>query len=153
MSRSRKKAAVGAAACVFVGGWEGVQTVAYPDPATRGHPWTICYGETSGVKKGDRRSIEECRAGLAKGLDHYGDQMERCLAVPISDDQWIAFVSFSWNLGPGRFCSKIAPLVNTGRMKDACDKLLDYDRAAGIRMRGLTRRREAEHELCMRGLA
>lgn len=150
MSKIKKNAAFGAAACAMVAGWEGVQTHAYPDPATRGHPWTICFGETAGVKKGDFRSMAECKAGLAKELDVYADKVDACTKVEITDSQRIAFYSFSWNLGPGRYCKSIAPLVNAGRMTEACDKILQFDTAAGIKMRGLTRRREAEAELCRR---
>lgn len=152
MSKVKKNVKFATAACLFVGAWEGVQTHAYPDPATRGHPWTICYGETSGVKKGDKRTMEECKTGLVKELDVYADKVDACTKAETTDEQKIAFYSFSWNLGPGRYCSKIAPLVNTGQMKEACDKLLQFNTAAGIPMRGLTRRRQAERELCMKGV-
>ncbi|PHM58412.1 lysozyme [Xenorhabdus hominickii] len=37
----------------FIQQWEGLKLKAYPDPATGGIPWTIGYGHTKGVKKGD----------------------------------------------------------------------------------------------------
>lgn len=153
MGRIKKSATMAAVACAFVGGWEGLQTVAYPDPATKGHPWTICYGETQGVKKGDRRTIEQCKEGLIKGLDGYGEKVERCLKVPVSDERYIALVSFAWNVGPAAACkSSVVHLINEGRTREGCDALLKWNKAAGIVFRGLTRRREAERELCLRGL-
>ncbi|MGO7998171.1 glycoside hydrolase family protein, partial [Rhizobium ruizarguesonis] len=36
-------------AVALVGSFEGLRQNAYPDPATQGKPWTICYGSTNGV--------------------------------------------------------------------------------------------------------
>jgi lysozyme len=154
MSRLRKQlAGVMVAGCAFVGGWEGVQTVAYPDPATRGHPWTICYGETQGVKRGDRRTIEECKAGLIKGLGAYADAIDRCVTATVTDERLIALVSFTWNVGPAAACrSSVVRLINAGHTREGCEALMKWNRAAGVVFRGLTRRRAAERELCLRGL-
>ncbi|NBJ13188.1 lysozyme [Microvirga arsenatis] len=149
----RRSAAAVALCMTFTGGWEGVQTFAYPDPATKGHPWTICYGETEGVKKGDRRTIEECKEGLRKGIEErYGAAVDACTKVAITDRQWVAFTSFAWNLGTGRYCKSIAPLVNAGNIRAACDKLMEFVYANKIKFRGLVRRRAAERELCMADL-
>jgi lysozyme len=152
MSRIKKSAAVAAVACAVTGGFEGVRQNAYPDPATRGNPWTICYGETQGVQRGDHRSIEECKVGLAKGLDGFGDKIDACLKVPVPDTRWIALVSFAWNVGPSAACkSTVVRLINAGQPQAGCDALLKWNRAAGIVFPGLTRRRVAERELCLKG--
>lgn len=153
MSRIKRSAQATALACAVIGGWEGLQTVAYPDPATKGPPWTICYGETEGVRKGDRRTVEQCKEGLRRNIEEkYGAAVDRCTTVQLPDRRWVAFTSFAWNLGPARYCKAIAPLVNAGRTREACDKLKLYDKAAGITFRGLTRRRQAEWDLCMADL-
>lgn len=153
MSRLRKSAAVGALACVFVGGFEGLRTSAYPDPATKGPPWTICYGETEGVQRGDRRTIDECKRGLAKGLDGYADAIERCVHAPLPDERLIALVSFAWNVGKSGACNSSAVrLINAGQTQAGCNALLKWNRAAGIVFPGLTRRRQAERDLCLKGL-
>lgn len=137
----------------LTGAWEGCQTFAYPDPATRGKPWTICYGETQGVQKNDRRTMAECKDGLRRGIEEeYGAAVDRCLTIAAPDRTWIAMTSWTWNLGTGRFCQSIAPVANAQGLKAACEKMRLYDRAAGIRMRGLTRRRSAEYELCVADL-
>lgn len=46
MNRLKKGTAIAAMAATLVGGFEGLRTVAYPDPATKGPPWTVCYGHT-----------------------------------------------------------------------------------------------------------
>ncbi|MGB8292882.1 MAG: hypothetical protein WCE42_34165, partial [Rhizobium ruizarguesonis] len=58
-------------AVALVASFEGLRQNAYPDPATQGKPWTICYGSTNGVKPGDRKTVEQCKALLALELQTY----------------------------------------------------------------------------------
>ena len=154
MSRLRKSGKVAVACAAFVGCWEGLQTVAYPDPATQGPPWTVCYGSTRGVKKGDRYSIEDCKRMLTMELPEYAEPVEQCLKVPVTDERLIALVSLSYNVGPAAVCKSTAVrLINEGRTREGCDAFLLWNRAAGVVWRGLTRRREAERELCLKGVA
>lgn len=152
VGRIAKHANIAVAAMTLVAFWEGCQLSAYPDPATKGEPWTICYGETAGVKKGDMRVLEQCKAGLKKGLNNYGDQVEAC-AKDLTDGAFIAFTSLAWNIGPTAFCkSSAARLWNAGKRKEACDAMLLWNMAAGVPMRGLTRRRTNEREWCLQGI-
>lgn len=152
MSRVKKSAACAALACSIVGGAEGLRQTAYPDPATRGNPWTICYGHTGGVKPHERDSIAQCKALLAADLDKEGDGIERCIRVQMTDERYVAVLSLAHNIGVGGVCrSSIVRLLNEGRTREACDAFLRYNRAAGFVMPGLTRRREAERKLCMAG--
>ena len=152
-SRMKKSAALAAACCTLVGGSEGLRTAAYPDPATRGHPWTVCYAETKGVKPDDRHTVAECKAMLAASLESYAVSMERCMILPMPDGTYAAFLSLSYNIGTGAFCkSSAARLWNVGEPRAACDAMLKWNRAAGIVFPGLTRRRQAERALCLEGL-
>lgn len=146
---------VGALAiCVgLVGGFEGLRQNAYPDPATRGAPWTICFGSTEGVKKGDHKSAEECRALLARELVEYDAGVSACVSGPVPDSTQAAFISLAYNIGTGAFCkSSVVRLWNAGDRRGACDAMLRFNRAAGVVFPGLTRRREAERALCLEGL-
>lgn len=150
---SRLKRNAGAAAlCVsLVGGFEGLRTIAYPDPATRGPPWTICFGATAGVKPGDRSTVEECKARLVYDLEEYAVAVERCVKVPLPDERFVALTSFFYNVGIGAGCkSSVVRLINAGETRAGCDYLLKFNRAAGVVFPGLTRRRQAERELCLR---
>lgn len=152
MSRMKKGAAVGALAVSLVGGFEGLRQTAYPDPATRGKPWTVCYGHTEGVKPGDRHTLDECKALLVKDLETYANGVEKCVRVPLSDERYVAYVSLAYNIGVGGFCkSSVARFANEGRARASCDAMLKFNRAAGVVFPGLTRRRQAERELCLRG--
>jgi lysozyme len=151
MSRVRKSATVAALAVGVVGGFEGLRQTAYPDPATKGHPWTICYGHTGpDVSPGVRKSLEECKALLVKDLDKHAEPLERCIKVPMSDSRYVAVLSLAVNIGSAGVCkSSIVRLLNAGEDKAACDAFLKFNRAAGFVMPGLTRRREAERRLCL----
>ncbi|EJC70026.1 hypothetical protein Rleg5DRAFT_5830 [Rhizobium leguminosarum bv. viciae WSM1455] len=70
-NRLQKGSAAAAMAVALVGSFEGLRQNAYPDPATREKPGTICYGSTNGVKPGDRKTVEQCSALLALELKAY----------------------------------------------------------------------------------
>ena len=146
--------AAAALLCSTIGGFEGLRQTAYPDPATRGEPWTVCYGHTGAdVTPGVRKSLAECKALLVADSNKEWATIQKCIHVPIGDSRAISFVSLAYNIGGGGFCrSSIVRDLNAGRDQQACDDLLKYDRAAGMVMPGLTRRRQAERRLCLENL-
>lgn len=147
-SRLAAGGAVVAATVAFVGGWEGLQTTAYRDVVG---VWTVCYGETEGVKKGDRYSVEQCRAMLVRRLEDYAGPVERCITRPMPDTTFIAFTSLAYNIGTGGFCgSSVARLYNEGRPREACEAMMRFNRAGGVVWRGLTNRRTQERALCLK---
>lgn len=152
MASKLKKSAGLAAVCVaLVGTFEGLRTKAYPDPATHGAPWTICYGETKGVKRGDVHTVAECKAMLVNSLEGYATSLERCTKQPMPDGAYAAFLSLSYNIGSGGFCkSSVARLWNAGDRRGACDALLRFNRAGGRVLAGLTRRRKDERAMCLK---
>jgi lysozyme len=154
-TRLQKGTTAAALAVSIVGGFEGLRLTAYPDPATRGAPWTICYGETRGVKKGDRDTKIGCDERLITGLAEFAAGVEKCVPslARVPDKRYVAHVSLAWNIGVGGYCkSSIARLQNAGHDRAACDFFLKYNRAAGIVFPGLTRRRQAERAMCLEGL-
>lgn len=153
MSRLKRNTVAAALAVGLVTSAEGVRQVAYPDPATKGEPWTVCMGHTGGVKPGDRYSLDECKAMLVRDLESYATGIERCVTAPLPDPRYVALVSFAYNIGVGGACkSSVVRLINAGETKAGCDALMRYNRAAGIVFPGLTRRRAKEREMCLEGL-
>lgn len=153
-SRLKQGTAAGALLVTVITGFEGVRLNAYPDPATKGPPWTICMGETQGVRPGMRKTLAECKAMLAVRLPNYTRPIAVCLKAPVTDKQFIALVSLGWNIGPGKVChSKKGPsvidLFNMGKVREACNAFLKYNKAAGITFPGLTSRRVKERALCL----
>lgn len=136
----------------FVGGWEGRELSAYRDIV--GVP-TICYGETRGVQMGDVATPAACDSMLAKGLSEFNAGINKCLVAPVPDKVRVAFVSLAYNIGVAGFCgSSVARRANDGRMVEACNAILMWDKAGRPLkpVRGLTLRRQAERELCLEGL-
>jgi lysozyme len=149
-NRLRNGSAAGAALVALLTTFEGVRLNAYPDPATKGPPWTICMGETQGVHKGMTKTLAECKADLARRVPDYARPIALCAKVPLPDKRYIALVSLAWNIGPGKVCSgSVMQKLNAGDVRGGCDAFLKYNRAAGIVFPGLTRRRVKERALCL----
>lgn len=152
-NRMKKGGAVAAMTVALVGGFEGLRQNAYPDPATQGPPWTVCYGETAGVKPGDHYSVAECKDMLVQSLQKYANGIDACVTVPLPDKRFVALVSFSYNVGVKAACnSSVVKNINAGNTRAGCDALLKWDKAAGVRFPGLTKRRTREREFCLDGL-
>ena len=154
MKRSRLKtgAAITALLVPLVGGFEGLRLYAYKDPV--GIP-TICFGETKGVRMGMTKTRSECEAMLLHSLRMHESGMRDCLKQPDSlpDETYGALVSFTYNVGVGAFCrSTLARKANAGDLVGACNQLPRWNKAGGIPLPGLTRRRAEERELCLRPL-
>lgn len=151
-SRLKKSGALMAGAVALVGAWEGVKTVAYKDIV--GIP-TICFGETRGVKMGDRYTMDECRAMLGDALVEFEANMRRCLKAPdsIPDKPYTALLSLSYNIGTGAFCgSTVARKANEGDLKGACNAIPAWNRAGGRVVKGLVNRRAEEQKICLEGV-
>lgn len=153
MARLKKGAAITAVAVALIGGFEGLRTSAYiPIP---GDVPTICFGETRGVKLGDKATVAECKTMLGNRLGEFETGMRRCLVAPdsVPDKPYVAFLSLSYNIGTGAFCkSTLVKKVNAGDIRGACNELPKWNRAGGIVWKGLTNRRAAERALCLEGV-
>lgn len=152
MSRLKRGTAIVAVVVTAVTGFEAVRLVAYRDPV--GIP-TICMGSIKGVRMGMTKTLAECQALLTEELVEHEIGMRACLKNPdtLTDGAYGAMVSFTYNVGTGAFCkSTAAKLINAGNIRAACDQLLRWDRAGGIRLPGLTKRRKAERAMCLEGL-
>jgi len=152
-NRLQKGSAAAAMAVALVGSFEGLRQHAYPDPATQGQPWTICYGSTNGVKPGDYKTVEQCKALLSLELQTYAKGIEQCVTAPLPDARFVALTSFAYNVGVGAACkSSVVRLINQGKTAEGCESLLKWNRAAGVVFPGLTRRRQKERQFCLEGL-
>jgi len=150
-SKTMKNPALAASVIAVIGGFEGVRQSAYPDPATRGAPWTICYGHTgTDVVKGRRESLSACKALLFADIDNEASRIETCLQRPMTDGQAIAFISLAHNIGAGGVCrSELAKDFRAGRIVEACNRLPSYNHVGPIVFPQLNARREKERELCL----
>ncbi|UWS81082.1 lysozyme [Phaeobacter sp. G2] len=134
----------------FIGQWEGLRTQAYRDVVG---VWTVCYGETKGVQRGDRYSKAECDAMLAREILAYEAALDRCLTHPVPVGMKIALVSWTYNVGAGAACrSTLVRRANAGDLTGACNELPRWNRAGGRVWAGLVNRRGAERAMCHQAL-
>ncbi|MBC6716904.1 lysozyme [Aurantimonas sp. DM33-3] len=134
--------------------WESLETTAYRDVVG---VWTICIGETKGVRPGMRFTADECKSKFATRIVEFEADMRRCLSAPdaIPGKTYAAFLLATYNIGGGNFCkSSMARRANAGDLRGACDALLMWNKGGQpLRViRGLTNRRQAERKLCLEGL-
>lgn len=144
--------AVGILAVGTVGAYEGLRTKAYRDVV--GVP-TICFGETRGVKMGDRATVDECKTLLGNRLVEFERGMSRCLVAPdkIPDVPYVQFLSLAYNVGEGAFCrSTLVKRLNRGDVRGACNELPKWNMAGGRVVKGLVTRRAQERKDCLKGL-
>lgn len=150
MATNKQRAAWAAIAVTCVSGFEGLRQYAYNDPV--GIP-TICFGETKGVQLGQYATVDECKGMLADSLEIANKSVDECVWVPLSDYRRAALVSFTYNAGGRNFCrSTLVKKLNAGDTVGACNELRKWTYAKGIQLPGLVKRREAEREMCLRGL-
>jgi lysozyme len=148
LSRIKKGGALAGIAVAVVGGYEGLRLVAYRDVV--GTP-TACFGETRGIRMGQKFTKAECDAMLLKGLDEFGDGIEKCVPSlrSVPEKRYVAHLSLAYNIGVGGYCkSSIARLQKAGDDLAACDRFLLYNKAGGRELAGLTKRRQNERAMC-----
>lgn len=110
---------------------------------------TVGFGTTEGVKPGDKINPERALMRLLGDATKFERAVQRCAPVPMFQHEFDAYVSLTYNIGEGAFCgSTLAKKLNAGDYAGACDEILRWNRAGGKVLRGLTKRREAEHKLC-----
>lgn len=137
-----------AAAFVGILGWEKFRPTTYSDVG--GVP-TIGFGETKGVKPGDTISVDNAVARALDSANEVGEAIKKCITVPVSQNEYDAFVSLAYNIGPGAFCnSTLVRLLNSGDYQGACAQILRWNRVNGTVVNGLVKRRQAEHDLCLK---
>jgi len=140
----------------FVAKWEGKRNKAYRDI---GGVWTVCYGETRGVRPGDTYTDAECHAMLQAGLLEYraglhGYFNNDTINLRLTPHRDAAYVSLAYNVGiRGAGKSTATRRLNAGDIAGGCQALGWWNKAGGRVVRGLVNRRAEETQLCMQGLA
>jgi lysozyme len=129
--------------------WEGTEYKPYKDIVG---VVTVCNGYTGpDIVPGKTYSKAECDYLLKKELTEHGMGVLKCTKVPLNQNQYDAYASFTYNVGVGAYCkSTLLRKLNSGDYTGACNELLRWNRAGGKEVRGLTRRREAERALCLK---
>lgn len=129
---------------------EGLEVEAYPDPGNRitGDPWTIGYGHTRNVRRGDTCDEAQATAWLREDLQAAEGAVRYLVDVPLSQGQFDALVSFVFNCGASAFGnSTLLRLLNGGDAAGASEQFKRWNRGADGPLPGLVVRRAAERDL------
>lgn len=127
--------------------FEGCKLTAYQDSVG---VWTIGYGWTQPVdgkpiRAGMTIKQETAERLLKTGLVSYESDVSRLVKVGLTQGQFDALVSFTYNLGTRSLStSTLLRKLNAGDYAGAADEFLRWNKAGGKVLNGLTRRREAE---------
>ncbi|HBE6752504.1 TPA: lysozyme [Escherichia coli] len=130
--------------------FEGCKLTAYQDSVG---VWTIGYGWTQPVdgkpiRAGMTIKQETAERLLKTGLVSYESDVSRLVKVGLTQGQFDALVSFTYNLGARSLSSStLLRKLNAGDYAGAADEFLRWNKAGGKVLNGLTRRREAERAL------
>lgn len=130
--------------------FEGCKLTAYQDSVG---VWTIGYGWTQPVdgkpiRAGMTIKQETAERLLKTGLISYESDVSRLVKVGLTQGQFDALVSFTYNLGARSLStSTLLRKLNAGDYAAAADEFLRWNKAGGKALNGLTRRREAERAL------
>lgn len=125
----------------------------------KGDKPTNGFGSTgSDIKLGDRTTPPQALARALNDVQRDERAIKACIFVPLAQHEYDAYVSMTYNVGAGAFCSStLVRKLNAGDYAGACDEILRwrffqgkdcslpmYERLCG----GLWARRQREHALC-----
>jgi lysozyme len=129
----------------FLKSQEGCRLLAYQDQAG---VWTIGYGCTEGVKPGDQITIDQAESLFKVQLAKYEIAVTEFTLIPITQNEFNALVSFTYNLGIKSFkSSTLLKYLNEGLRKGAADQFLVWCNIDGQHNQGLENRRIRERSL------
>lgn len=133
----------------FIKKEEGLVLNAYLCPA---NVWTIGYGHTNGVKKGDKITEEQAEDFLVNDLLYSERVVNKMVKVKLNQNQYDALVSFVFNVGSGSFInSTLLKKLNAGANNDEiCVELRRWVFSKGKKLPVLIARRQRECELYQR---
>ena len=107
--------------------------------------WTIGWGHTGSVKKGDIWTQGEADNILLNDLDKFEGYVNQYVKVPLTQNQFDALVSWTFNLGPGNLkSSTMLTKLNEKKYDEVPSQMKRWNKAGGKVLHGLERRRNAE---------
>jgi lysozyme len=123
--------------------FEGCRLSAYQDQVG---VWTIGYGHTGAdVTPGLTITQVEAEALLAKDVLAAARCVNTLVKLSLTQGEFDALVDFVFNLGSGNFLrSTLLTALNAGDLAKAAAQFECWDRAGGVIVAGLLRRRQAE---------
>lgn len=133
----------------FIAKQEGTANTVYKDVVNIS---TVCTGHVTTLPVGTYVSNTVCEDLLKQDTKIAGDAVKRLVKVPITQEQYDAMVSLTFNIGVGNFSkSTLLRRVNEKNCYSAANEFTRWNKAKGVVYKGLTRRREAERQMFLSG--
>lgn len=161
----RLAATIGIAAAALAGSlvshWESGGTPrleAYHGAADAPGVWTICDGDTLGVKPGDRETLQGCAVRVDKRLVSFvAPVLKAAPTLQGHPYQLAASISLAYNIGAGNFAgSTAARRFRAGDFRGGCEAFTLWVKANGKFVQGLQNRRTdatwGERTVCLTDL-
>lgn len=144
--------------------YEQCRLESYPDPASplavamrrgkkgkeltglSGAPWTVGFGDTKNVSPGMKITQADANERFERRMNsEFVPGVRDLLRVEITQKQFDALVDFAYNAGLGNLrTSTLLRLINAGDFTGAVLQLPRWNKAGGLVLKGLERRRYAE---------
>ena len=135
---------IGQAGLKLIMEFEGCRLAAYKCAAG---VWTIGYGHTAGVVEGQTITQAQAEEYLKQDVAKFEQYVNSVSYVPITEqltqNQFDALVSFAYNCGVGN----LKRLCKDRTVAQIATVMLQYNKAGGKELAGLTKRRKAETAL------
>lgn len=129
--------------------WEGLRLEAYKCSAD---VWTIGFGHVATAREGMKITQEQAERLLLQDLDVFENAVSRAVTVDLSDNQFAALVSWTYNVGAGAMQkSTLIRKLNAGDYASVPGELARWNKVKGKVSKGLSNRRAAEAGLWARG--
>ena len=133
----------------FIKSFEGLELEAYWDK--RGGVWTIGWGHTRGVKKGQVITKEQAEQFILDDLAPIEKHLSADLASDnVTQHEFDALCSFCFNIRDGirqYMGSTLRRKLKAGDKLGAANEFPRWCHAGGVAMNGLKRRRNAERKM------
>ena len=104
--------------------------------------WTIGYGHTAGVKKGDRITLYQAEQFLKEDLQKFEAEANKCKRIT-TQGKYDAILDFIYNCGPANFnSSTLKKYIECGKATwEIQEQFLRWVNSGGKKLGGLVSRR------------
>ena len=119
--------------------FEGVRLTAYQDSVG---VWTIGFGHTAGVKKGDKITEYQAEQFLREDLKKFESVADKCKRIT-TQGRYDAILDFIYNCGPSNWnSSTLKKYIEAGKaVWEIQEQFLRWVNAGGKKLGGLVARR------------
>lgn len=103
---------------------------------------------------------KQALADLNQNVSMIGKKISQCIKVPITQNQYDAYINLSYNIGSSAFCkSTLVKTLNAGDDIGSCNQIMRWTyvgnkdcKIKANKCGGIVARREAMKNLCLEGL-